>query len=125
MKFRVWDKKLNQWDPYDHFINEEGELYRQAQDLEFLDQDYFEICYAPGIKDKNEKLLYAGNIVRFLGDIDPNIDSSVDICQLIYDKEDCCFYLCAEGYRCYCIDETVPERIEYIGNKYENPELLK
>lgn len=121
MKFRVWDYKYSRFEPNSCRIDDEGDLWIQTpSDYTFVVlEERYEISRSPGLLDKNGTTLYTGDLVRFVGDVDPSIDSSVDICELIYDQEKCCFYL-STGYSEFCIDETVPERIEYVGNKYEN-----
>ncbi len=109
-KFRVWykeDKKFNNnicayyqflSDSYDcgHTVNLENYIIMQCT----------------GLKDKNDKLIYEGDIVRF------NKTGIVewDIYEWMLTTLDGTDWIESFG----CINEY-----EIIGNKYENPELLE
>ena len=72
----------------------------------------FVIMQCTGLKDKNEKLIYEGDIVKIHNDVTAKI---------IFDKG--CFSFTDGVYNqaCYWKKDT----IEVIGNIYENPELLE
>lgn len=87
--------------------------------LDYEHEDY-EIMQSTGLKDKNGKLIYEGDIVKeFL------------LYKVIWEKEFCRFELQKvddEDYRDWLFDTTddnQSHRIEVIGNIYENPELLE
>lgn len=87
-------------------------------------EDRYEICYAPGLKDKNEKLLYAGDIVRFYNEITVN-DTGPDIGEIIHTAEDYSFWFwLSNGHSEHSIEDNDSWHMEHIGNKYENPKLL-
>ena len=59
---RVWDKKQKKM-IYDFFIDCDGVVFKRQQDYYVLQPQDIEVVYAPGLKDKNNKVIYEGNIV--------------------------------------------------------------
>ncbi len=134
LKFRVWHKPLKIMH-YDDFvitatgyvapIQEEVKgidymIRFNQQDLEFDKQCVVMQC--TGLKDKNGKLIYEGDIIS----IRCRNLTKHQISEVFYDKDRAAF--CYRYYTDY--GATVPctmekTEIEIIGNKYENPELLK
>lgn len=76
-----------------------------------------------GLKDKNGKLIYENDIVKFY------FDNDEIIAILIWDNDESRFYLNTTDYfkDKYVTDYeiTKQEKYEVIGNIYENPELLE
>ena len=75
-----------------------------------------------GLKDKNSKLIYENDIVKFY------FDNDEIIAVLIWDNDESRFYLNTTDYfkDKYVTDYeiTKQEKYEVIGNIYENKELL-
>ena len=71
-----------------------------------------------GIKDKNGKLIYEGDIVEILGDEIPYV--------IEYDEDRARFVIDSEIDRVCCdFDNYYGYELEIIGNIYENDELLQ
>ena len=123
LKIRVWDKV------YEHYWKEE-EVYLNIQWLLYPDNDNIhnvEIEQCTGLKDKNDKLIYEGDVI-LVPYVDPIFNASWNnrntekaLVKLVngsfvYDYENRLFYLSGVCGKC-----------EVIGNIHinENKELLK
>lgn len=69
-----------------------------------------------GLKDKNGKLIYEGDIVKFKTELFGKPK------QIIWDE---CHYILKDTYIILCNNEIKQFGLEIIGNIYENSELLK
>jgi len=120
IKFRAWDKenkKMLVQSPYMSFhlfhITPNGHVYKQGKI-----QDYILLQYT-GLKDKNGKEIYEGDIVRFF-DIpygQDDVDFIEDIVVVQFEKGR--FH---KADRCW---RDFKNAGEVIGNIYENTELLE
>ena len=112
---RVWDKKKKKM-IYDFFIDCDGIVFKRQLDYFALQPQDIEVMYAPGLKDKNNKVLYAGDVIRFPWD--------GEVCVLEYITEQAGFYLKRkDGAVMFLVPYN--KGIEIIGNVFENPDLLK
>ena len=126
-KFRFWDKetKTMQKSP-------KIEL-RQGMTLDTIfDDDRVIFMQCTGLKDKNSKLIYEGDIVQTTFG-----DNSKIIFYVIWSNENALFngkiikkgktnaFCINEDYLYYLLANGIDEKTEVIGNIYENPELLK
>lgn len=86
----------------------------------YCDFDEVEFMGNTGLKDKNGKYIYEGNIVTVNGTWD---------CIIKYKQSSCAFVLKSIDSRwstCYFSNyDDIEEMLEVIGNIYENEELLK
>ena len=74
-----------------------------------------------GLKDKNCKEIYEGDIVK---------NSINDILEVVWNEDRCCFDMRGRYEKSHIIkqldcDIVIDLSVEVIGNIYENPELLK
>ena len=130
IKFRAWDKLNKEMFNVESINFQERQVYRDT--VSYREFNDVELMQYTGLKDKNGKEIYEGDIVKFK---DCSIDGTKEfynigvieregkrdelvISQLIFEKS----YF-TENYMDF-INETF-ELSEIIGNIYENPELLK
>jgi len=126
IKFRAWDKLRNiMLDPFTLW-----ELHDDGQDFErnscsmfvnrkwnlFDNEDYIFMQYA-GLKDKNGKEIYEGDILDCQWNIDNNMRGGDKVLSVVWDMREF-YYDCNEGM----VDLGGSW---VIGNIYENPELLE
>lgn len=98
-----------------HIIH--GGLYDIAERFEV---DPSTVCQWTGLKDKNGKLIYEGDIVKCL--YNDYGEKGVYIGKVIYRKDTCCFVATNSENTDY---EWWEEEIEVISNIFDNKELLE
>ena len=117
-RFRAWDKKhkeyvydvQNEFQKYGHMI---------CETLNFgqvLNDDELELEQCTGLKDKNGKLIYEGDIVE-------THDYTTEHSQIVFDKG--CYVLKSKDVAIYDHLSSYEKQCEIIGNIHENPELLE
>ena len=118
-RFRAWDKSFrrmlynvlilcfkNKTTVYDYLDNAHKA---------YLPQDHIVFEQCTGLKDKNGRLIYEGDIVFIADDGYANIKWDNNIAQFAILLED--------AY--YTFDNIFPTEMEVVGNIHENPELLE
>ncbi|PGA34036.1 YopX family protein [Bacillus wiedmannii] len=117
IKFRAFDKEFNEMikDPHCHEDNYGGDINH-----EFRNNDNVVWMQYTGLKDKDGKEIYEGDVVNTIYDG----ESFVGI--VVYDVSELDFKATngKENYGSNFQYLTCCEEVEIIGNIYENPELL-
>lgn len=77
----------------------------------------FEVMQYTGLKDKNGKEIYEGDIVQFIDNYNTDIPPHIGVVKF----NNASFYITDGAYSCY---RWIDINVEIIGNIYENPELI-
>lgn len=121
IKFRAWDKKNKTMVRGESLVSENvfispanGNLVF-SYNAELYLMDNFELMQYIGLKDKNGKEIYEGDLLR-----DNRIDVD-DIYQVCWNSYSACFMIELEDEYLH----QILDYVEVVGNIYENPELLE
>ena len=127
IKFRAWNK-LPYSDPESEFYVPPQSMvpWEEIQgdrnkwlDEERLGQEFVLLQYT-GLKDKNGREIYEGDILNVSG-------VATDFCTVEYSNSHCAFlrtWCGKDGRERFSIELPSINEIEVIGNIYENPNLL-
>jgi len=116
IKFRQWyDREMRYLDNVFVGVGQIGFSDTDWVDLGNHDEEHTGIMQYTGLKDKNGKEIYEGDIVRLTTKTGGDIDR---LCEWDYRVNGWRF----QGFNYSGDDQRI---IEVIGNIYENPELLK
>jgi len=129
-KFRAWDKSKKEWLDYG-FISLSGEFLQDAEGggLETHDCKSFDLMQYTGLKDKNDKEIYEGDILQRISPMTNKIDTTVEV---YFDNKMAGFYV--RGKNIEALNKILgvfltcagisKNDYEIIGNIYENKDLL-
>ena len=132
-KFRVWCKERKEWEKdqvaitnkENYIINFSDQNLTRVTDIDPIQH---EINFCTGLKDKNDKLIYEGDIVEFSSDFNGRIrgivyydEMGLQIKAKLFCSSNFSLPYADRDFK-YFYDQYF---IKVIGNKYENPELLK
>ena len=123
IKFRAWDSKHKGMDDY-FFISSDGDVFDGAErtyntpNLEIERVDNLEIMQYTGLKDKNGKEIYEGDVVSCKG----------HNCKITYRTNFCDYTIEMIRFGGRLLNLTkaniTKNKLEIIGNVHQNPELL-
>ena len=125
-RFRVWWKPdyekpkmlYNAEQTYD-FLKGAPEIIPADSFGEVLEDKDFIVMQCTGLKDKNGKLIYEGDIVK-ANYITPIGENKEKICTIKFNR--CAFWIHYDSFASYLANEECA--YEIIGNIYENKDLL-
>ena len=121
IKFRIWDKRNEEWNNGIAMSSHNGQLITNHN-------EDFELMQYTGLKDKNGKEIYEGDIIQRVLKISGKIDIQAEV---YFDKKHAGFMVKGKGTEGYnkqlgIINEMFSDGpiFEVIGNIYENPDLM-
>ncbi|WP_409174386.1 YopX family protein [Brevibacillus fortis] len=121
IKFRAWDRKQSKMVDMNH-------LRHHASGFRLLDEDReYEFMQFTGLRDKNGKEIYEGDILRYPDAYDSGSDweETISVGAIEWDTNQAQFTVTnRHSVDLECLFEDIDET-EVIGNVYENPELLE
>jgi uncharacterized phage protein (TIGR01671 family) len=125
-KYRVWCEDNNEWEKHTILLDSYGLIWhlQNGQVLLIRPENHI-VCFFTGLKDKNGKEIYEGDILDF-GIWDNSERAERGIVE--YNSKLCAYiinYYSIYGGEGYGMIYEESEPIEVIGNIYENSELLK
>lgn len=119
-KFRAWDKENKEM----LFVRQIDFMFEKVV-LECYEQffiDEVELMQSTGLRDKNGREIYEGDVVRY----ECCFESYVE--EVIYDDKHCNFGTIDKDEKTFSFDALISDFdvdcFEVVGNKYENLELL-
>ena len=117
IRFRAWDKKEKRFWSQEEMKKIGGFYYNFGLDP---DPEKFELVEFTGLKDRNNKEIYEGDILRIpTSNYDPSEgESPYELLEVIWNRSG---WYSAQ----YELADYENAGIEIIGNIYSNPELLK
>lgn len=123
-KFRAWLKEEKRMTDVNEMTFIDGEVYLISDVTDFYAYEEFKLMQSTGLRDKNGKEIYEGDIVKF-----SDCDGDVYVTPVVWDKNYACFGVSFSGKYPVSFDYleefyTELKDIEVVGNIWEDGELL-
>ena len=121
IKFRAWDKRRNKWIEQESLVINNGLLYEDRRDFEDgepLSDDDAELVWFTGLVDKAGKDIFEGDIIQCT-------NHSVKKNGLVMMEQGMWNWEYKLGAVSWLWDVIGRWKGTVIGNRFENPELLK
>ncbi len=125
IKFRAWDKNKNKMYQVRGINFDNEDLWLKINETQIMGANLFEVelMQYTGLKDKNGKEIYKGDILQFYNDVDYIIKPGY--AKVVFkDGAFCCKHF-KYGTEYLANMDMSDMDITVVGNIYENPELLK
>lgn len=125
IKFRAWDKSQNKMYQVRGINFDNEDLWLKINETQIMGANLFEVelMQYTGLKDKNGKEIYKGDILQFYNDVDYIIKPGY--AKVVFkDGAFCCKHF-KYGTEYLANMDMSDMDITVVGNIYENPELLK
>jgi len=117
-EFRVWYKGAYTFFNFDT-LNQESRLFFENE----IKNNNVEQC--TGLKDKNEKLIYEGDSVKWETN-SQSLGKQIIIGVITFDSYNTRYQITTKNnIYAFGKEYQIEEKIQIIGNIHENPELLK
>ena len=122
IKFRVWSKYSEKMFEEGFYLSLNNELF-QNDCLDYKNKDSFEIMQYTGLKDKNGKEIYEGDILKITCNFELRDGVEIDVVRW---SDGCVSFACSDWllYELAANSNTGEQNFEVIGNIYENKEML-
>ena len=128
-KFRVWNEREKTYeDGWDYFISDDGQIYalKYGALVNMSGVDYLKVEYSTGLKDKNGREIYDGDVVN-KGYLNYDVFDEIGVVGLgILSDSDGFSHCKILGWKAG--DNSLLDvcaKCEVIGNLHTNPELLE
>lgn len=124
-RFRVWCVNKKQWEKGKSYIDNEGRLY---DDFRRVKEETHIINFCTGLKDKNGKLIYEGDILKYTDCEGKETIGSLEVDRfnlLTFTNMVNCDFCEDWADVAKAVFFTGNSTIEVIGNIYENKDLLE
>ncbi len=125
IKFRAWNKNKNKMYQVRGINFDNEDLWLKINETQIMGANLFEVelMQYTGLKDKNGKEIYKGDILQFYNDVDYIIKPGY--AKVVFkDGAFCCKHF-KYGTEYLANMDMSDMDITVVGNIYENPELLK
>ena len=120
-KFRCWDRINKKMIKSPHFSCETSLTTNINKNFKYFSSVDFIFMQYTGMKDRNEKEIYEGDIVKF-----EHSTREFTIREVVYVFSHCCFSLKYQGRTDnFGLPRDWKDSFEVIGNIFENKDLLK
>jgi len=119
-KFRAWnlEKGIMHYDVEDTYDGISNNAIEHSNFSAVLEDNEYIVMQCTGLKDKNGKLIYEGDILFW--------EDENDRGYVQWQDEDADYLIIFSNYSAVSFNlEVEPSQLEIIGNIYENKELLK